>query len=191
MSHSAPGGAAPGPAGVPGTKSGRWSRLPGRDALRPPGIAGSHSERCSGTWSVCGSRADSRGAGEAKGRLKRCVRSGHPDKSSSGSHVLWASQVFLCGVFFLFPLRVRYHFVPKRFVCFQVMEFRIFWRNPQYEVLSEVFENVCKYHPVNGLFLVFLCKKTHVLNCDSVSHIYYFCKLRPSESCITVTGHEG
>lgn len=56
-----------------------------------------------------------------------------------------------------------------------------------YEVSCEVFENACKYHPVNRLFLVFLCKQIHALNCDSASHIYYFYKLRPAESCTTVT----
>lgn len=56
-----------------------------------------------------------------------------------------------------------------------------------YEVFSDVFENACKYHPVNGLFLVFLCKQTRALNCDSASHIYYFYKLRPAESCTTIT----
>lgn len=33
------------------------------------------------------------------------------------------------ALFFFFC--VRYQFVPKRFVCFQVMKFRIFWRNRQ------------------------------------------------------------
>lgn len=77
----------------------------------------------------------SRDSGGARACSDRCARSGHPGCEVTVVLALSHSVGFAYAFPFLFfPFCAYYQVVPKRFVCFQVIKFRFFWRSPQFYV---------------------------------------------------------
>lgn len=165
-------------AGGPGSPAAMRSGCPGtagRTASRLPWRGG----RFSGAWSVCCSRGDSRRAGEARGCLERlgAVCAQGIQTSNCDPRVL--TQYGLCTSFFF---RFPSVYVSSLFLKPSGDEIQNFTEKLSVlcmrSCLKSCFENACKYHPVNGLFLVFLCMQTHALN-----YVHSHLLLLQAETC--------